>query len=137
MTRCSCRDATVTKMGICSLFHSFHLLVSSGFVWCRAQGQKSGATAKNDEFRVIPMTNRAHELLLELDESDQESDAKQLQVLDWKDIKKSLHSAGVRAGIGHVHLHMLRHTFATRLRDKGVAVQKWTGGIDCTLGDTE
>ena len=35
------------------------------------------------------------------------------------DLKKSLSSAGVRAGIGHVHLHMLRHTFATRLREKG------------------
>ena len=83
-----------------------------------------GSTAKNDEFRVIPMTDRVHNLLQELYQQNQESKIKQLQVLPWKDIKKSLHSAGVRAGIGHVHLHMLRHTFATRLRDKGVPLDR-------------
>ena len=35
------------------------------------------------------------------------------------DIKRSLATAGKRAGIGHVHLHMMR-SFATRLRDRGV-----------------
>ena len=35
-----------------------------------------------------------------------------------------MHSAGVCAGLGHVHLHMLRPTFATRLRDEGVALDR-------------
>ena len=83
-----------------------------------------GSQAKNDEFRVIPMTNRVFDLLQEIYQQNQESKIKQLQVLPWKEIKKSLHSAGVRAGIGHVHLHMLRHTFATRLRDKGVPLDR-------------
>ena len=83
-----------------------------------------GSEAKNDEFRVIPMTDRVCDLLQNLSEQDQQPKVQQLQVLPWKDIKKSLHGAGMRAGIGHVHLHMLRHTFATRLRDRGVPLDR-------------
>jgi integrase len=83
-----------------------------------------GSTAKNDEFRVIPMTDRVFALLQKLYEENQQAKVKTLQVLPWKDIKKSLHNAGERAGLGHVHLHMLRHTFATRLRDKGVPLDR-------------
>lgn len=83
-----------------------------------------GSTAKNDEFRIIPMTDRIYALLQELYVQNQQAKVKRLQVLQWQDIKKSLHSAGVRAGIDHVHMHMLRHTFATRLRDKGVPLDR-------------
>lgn len=83
-----------------------------------------GSSTKNDEFRVIPMTDRVYNLLQELYKQNQASKVRQLQVLPWKDIRGSLHNAGVRAGIGHVHPHMLRHTFATRLRDKGVPLDR-------------
>ena len=83
-----------------------------------------GSSAKNDEFRVIPMADRVYALLRDLHEQNQQSSVKRIQVLPWQDIKKALHSAGVRAGLGHVHIHMLRHTFATRLRDKGVPLDR-------------
>ena len=83
-----------------------------------------GSGAKNDEFRVIPMTERVFGLLQELKKQNQESSVASLRVLAWQDIKKSLHTAGVNAGVGHVHLHMLRHTFATRLRDRGVPLDR-------------
>lgn len=83
-----------------------------------------GSNTKNDEFRVIPMTERVYNLLQELHSQNQKPKIRQLQVLPWKDIRGSLHNAGMRAGIGHVHPHMLRHTFATRLRDKGVPLDR-------------
>lgn len=83
-----------------------------------------GSEAKNDEFRVIPMTERAYTLLQELYQQNQQAKVKRMQAIPWQDIKKSLHGAGMRAGIGHVHLHMLRHTFATRLRDRGVPLDR-------------
>ena len=83
-----------------------------------------GSGSKNDEFRVIPMTDKVYDLLRDLYGGNQQSNVRQLQVLAWKEIKKSLHSAGIRADIGHVHLHMLRHTFATRLRDRGVPLDR-------------
>lgn len=83
-----------------------------------------GSSAKNDEFRVIPMTERVYALLQELSNQNQREKIRRTQVLPWQDIKKALHSAGVRAGLGHVHIHMLRHTFATRLRDKGAPLDR-------------
>ena len=75
---------------------------------------------KNGEFRVLYMTDRLHDTL---------QAQKQKGIIpavlvgqDTKpfvDLKKSLATAGKKAGIGHVHLHMLRHSFATRLREKG------------------
>ena len=73
--------------------------------------------SKNKNFRVIPMTRRVRDLLLHLRDDPSSDEA---LVLPVGDVKRSLHTAGVRAGIGHVHLHMLRHTTATRLRDRGV-----------------
>jgi integrase len=83
-----------------------------------------GSESKNDEFRIIPMTNRVYDLLQCLYQENRSAKVKTVQVLPWKDIKKSLHSAGTRAGVDHVHLHMLRHTFATRLRDRGVPLDR-------------
>lgn len=82
--------------------------------------------SKNAEWRVIPLTDRAVEILRQLREAAVKA---KLQKLDQrifvpKDIKRSLHNAGVKAKIGHVHFHMLRHTFATRLRDRGVPLDR-------------
>ena len=39
------------------------------------------------------------------------------RLVPFYDIRRSLRSAGRRAELGHVHPHMLRHTFVTRLLD--------------------
>lgn len=81
--------------------------------------------SKNNEFRVIPMSKRVHSTLTE-----QKKKGLIPFVLvgpdntPFVDLKKCLHSAGVRAGCGHVHLHMCRHAFATRLRERGVAIDR-------------
>lgn len=77
--------------------------------------------SKNNEFRVIPMTNRVQETLLK-----QWTKGQIPFVFPGKDggptksVKDALVAAGKRTGIGHIHLHMFRHTFATRLREQGV-----------------
>mgnify|MGYP001296452398 CR=1 FL=1 len=81
--------------------------------------------SKNNTFRVIPMTNRVHESLLI---------QRQKRIIPYvlpgkeggqiKSIKDALAAAGKRTDIGHVHLHMFRHTFATRLRERGVALDR-------------
>lgn len=83
-----------------------------------------GAGSKNDEFRVIPMTEKVYHLLQSLSENHPSPNDNSSNVFPWKNISTALHNAGVRAGIGHVHPHMLRHTFATRLRDKGVPLDR-------------
>ncbi len=45
-------------------------------------------------------------------------------VLQTANVSRPLARAAQKAGIGHVHLHMLRHTTATRLRDKGVPLDR-------------
>ena len=77
--------------------------------------------SKNKDYRVIPMTDRLRSMLAHLKPELAQPDQ---SVLAFGDIKRSLHSAGVRAQIGHVHLHKLRHTFATRLRDRGVPLDR-------------
>lgn len=82
--------------------------------------------SKNTEWRVVPLTDRAVEILRQLREAAVKA---KVQALDQrifvpKDLKRSLHNAGVKAKIGHVHFHMLRHTFATRLRDRGVPLDR-------------
>jgi integrase len=80
--------------------------------------------SKNDEFRVIPMTNRVCQLLSQLREQAGKEKVQSLKVLPSVDLKYHLHKAGVKAKLGHVHPHMLRHTFATRLRDRGVPLDR-------------
>jgi len=77
--------------------------------------------SKNKDYRVIPMTDRVRSLLANLQPVLTQPGQ---PIIPFGDIKRSLHSAGVRAQIGHVHLHQLRHTFATRLRDRGVPLDR-------------
>ena len=42
----------------------------------------------------------------------------------YTSIRKSLSSAGHRAGLGHVRPHDLRHTFVTRLLDLSVPIEQ-------------
>ncbi len=77
--------------------------------------------SKNRDYRVIPMTDRVRLLLAQLKPALTQPEQ---AVIRFGDIKRSLHSAGVRAQVGHVHLHKLRHTFATRLRDRGVPLDR-------------
>ena len=78
--------------------------------------------SKNDEIRRIPMSNRVFELILELRQENQEAPALTLQVFTMSDPRKQLMNAAQRLGLGHVHFHMFRHTFATRLLDRGVPI---------------
>lgn len=73
--------------------------------------------SKNRDYRVIPMTARVRELLAGLVRGRQ-------TVLPVRDYSRPLAKAAKAAGIQHVHLHMLRHTFATRLRDRGVPLDR-------------
>lgn len=75
--------------------------------------------SKNGRFRVIPMTKRVASLLSQ----DTPHDPAEV-VIPGKDISRSLAKAARAAGIGHVHMHMLRHTCATRLRDRGVPLDR-------------
>ncbi len=77
--------------------------------------------SKNKDYRVIPMTDRVRSLLAHMEPELTQPDQ---PVVVFGDIKRSLHSAGIRANVGHVHLHMLRHTLATRLRDRGVPIDR-------------
>ena len=77
--------------------------------------------SKNRDYRVIPMTQRVYELLEE--RRNEEAEGAEF-ILPFTDVSRALRTAATQAGIGHVHLHMLRHTFATRLRDRGVPLDR-------------
>ena len=78
--------------------------------------------SKNKDYRVIPMTDRVRDLLQYL--RQRPGSEGEPRVLPVGDVKRSLHTAAARANLGHVHPHMLRHTFATRLRDRGVPLDR-------------
>ena len=46
------------------------------------------------------------------------------RIVPYTSIRKSLSSAGKRAGLGHVRPHDLRHTFVTRLLDLSVPIEQ-------------
>jgi len=84
---------------------------------------------KSKTFRSIPINNTALSALTWLrDVTDDQvhtinkniksSFLDRSKVILCKDIKKGLAQASKRAGIKHVHAHMLRHTFATNLFEK-------------------
>ena len=75
---------------------------------------------KNGHFRVIPLTRRVRELLGSMDKPRRPDDP----VLSQGDFSRSLARSAKKADVGHVHPHMLRHTYATRLRDRGVPLDR-------------
>ena len=79
---------------------------------------------KIKDFRKVPMTQRVYELLTELSTHEPKEASPDVRLFPFVDIKKGLDRAGHRAGIGHVHRHMLRHTFATELLDRGVSLDR-------------
>ena len=87
------------------------------------------AGRKNYEGRMIPLTTQAREALGAMQREDAPGaiwPIKGRQTL----VRKRLIAAAERAGLGHISFHHLRHTFATRLLDKGVPlndVQKLMG----------
>jgi len=46
------------------------------------------------------------------------------RIVPYTSIRKSLSSAGHRAGLGHVRPHDLRHTFVTRMLDLSVPIEQ-------------
>jgi integrase len=77
---------------------------------------------KNGRFRAIPMTSRVRELLPRM--VVPVPPAPNAPVFDSVSIGPMLKKAALAAGIPHVHMHRLRHTFATRLRDRGVPLDR-------------
>jgi integrase len=75
---------------------------------------------KNGHFRVIPLTRRVAEILRTMASLRAADEF----VLPRSDFSRSLARAAEKAGVGHVHPHMLRHTYATRLRDRGVPLDR-------------
>ena len=76
---------------------------------------------KNGRFRAIPMTKRLRERLLAIMPTPPDPTA---TVFTHVNIGRRLQTAAKDAGIRHVHMHRLRHTFATRLRDRGIPLDR-------------
>lgn len=95
--------------------------------------------SKAKTFRVIPMTQRLAALFDSLrpgrswaqtqsghsnhtiewpDDSDPEA-----LVIGNMDLKKTLYAASKKIGVTNIHPHQFRHTFATRLMQRGVAME--------------
>ena len=88
-------------------------------------------TDKRGKERVIPMNLEVQDGLREWLESRQFSDSEYVfcnlrngQQLSRKTVWASLKTCAQRAGIRHVHPHMLRHTFGTDLADRDVPVER-------------
>jgi len=97
-------------------------------------------TSKKSDFRVLPMHVVVSSIFKRLRDGRSWSKSQSghsRRSIEWPDdsnrsaivipvinIRKSLHSACKKAGIRHVHPHMLRHTFATKIRDSGVPLDR-------------
>lgn len=73
---------------------------------------------------IVPMNRTVKAALLE-----SKAGALSAFVIEWAgqpigSIKQSLHSAGRRAGLGHVTPHMLRHSAAVHMAEAGVAMEE-------------
>lgn len=88
-------------------------------------------TAKNDEFRRIPLTASARAVLDELRPVRPSGNAD--PVLPVKSPRIALEGACKRIGLGHLRVHDLRHIFATRCIEAGVdipTIAHWLGHKD-------
>ena len=88
-------------------------------------------TGKRSKERVVPMNLEVQDVLREWLESRQFSDSQYVfcnlrngQRLSRKTVWASMKTYAQRAGIRHVHPHMLRHTFGTDLADRDVPVER-------------
>lgn len=82
-------------------------------------------STKTSDFRVVYMTPRVQALLTALAAIKTGP-----HVLRKMDIKKTLYTAGEQIGFPGLHLHVLRHTCATKLLSRGLPldqIQKWLG----------
>lgn len=82
---------------------------------------------KNAEDRVIPMTDRVYQTLVRQREQNARSDTPSLRVFAYEAdyVNRRLIRAAGEAGIEkHVTMHVFRHTWATRLRDRGVPLDR-------------
>ena len=93
--------------------------------------QKNGLVVvrapKNMEDRVIPMTDRVYATLCQLRPSNARSDTPSLRVFSFEAdyVNKRLLKAAKEAEIEkHVTMHIFRHIWATRLRDRGVPLDR-------------
>ena len=94
---------------------------------------------KNKTFKVVPMTNRLAALFDSLRPGRtwaQTQSGHSNHTIVWPsdkhpntpiigklDLKKSLMAAAKKIGLEHVHPHQFRHTFATRLMQRGVPME--------------
>lgn len=95
-----------------------------GDVDVEEDGKLTIGKSKTGEFRVVWLTDRAKSVLTDLKSRQLSKKVVDVRVFPFTDIRGSLDAAAERAGIGHVHMHQFRHTYATRLRDKGVPLDR-------------
>ena len=88
-------------------------------------------TGKRGKERVVPMNFEVQDILRKWLESRQFSDSPYVfcnlrngQRLSRKTVWAAMKTYAQRAGIRHVHPHMLRHTFGTDLADRDVPVER-------------
>ena len=88
-------------------------------------------TGKRGKERVVPMNQEVQDVLREWLESRHFSDSPYVfcnlrngQQLSRKTVWAAMKTYAQRAGIRHVHPHMLRHTFGTDLADRDVPVER-------------
>ena len=98
-----------------------------GLTWADVdleEGKLTVGKSKTGDFRVVWLPDRSRQLLTERKAQRVGRKVVDVRVFPFADIKHGLDIAGKRAGIGHVHMHQLRHTYATRLRDQGVPLDR-------------
>lgn len=92
--------------------------------------------SKSGQFRVVPMTDRVCSIFQQLRQTNRQNETPSVFVIPQIDLRSGLRSAGHRAGIGHVHFHMFRHTCATWLLEANADirdVQAWLGHTDIKM----
>ena len=98
-----------------------------GLTWADvdlAEGKLTVRKSKTGDFRVVWLPDRSRQVLAERKVQRAGRKTVDLRVFPFTDIRQGLDAAGKQAGIGHVHMHQLRHTYATRLRDQGVPLDR-------------